>query len=360
MLEKMQIQSAQGTYFVHFFETLNETGGTLNDYRPTHFVIDRNVFNLHQPTLQSLIAGRPTYLIDATEDTKTLSGVSELSSWLQANGANRSSRLVGIGGGITQDLVTFTAHCYYRGIPWCFLPTTLLSMCDSSIGAKCGINLNEFKNQLGVFQSPSAVITCAEFLKTLPDFHIASGYGEILKLHLTANDWNLFDSAAEAMKTGLRNPSLSALIRKSLEVKKQVIEADEYEADYRRVLNYGHSFGHSLEAITNHEIPHGLAVAWGMDIINFIALKRNFLSETNFWRVHKVIQDRLPFQLKTPISAESLINGSRKDKKTDASGINLVFLKNEGNLEIKKVAFDDQLKNEIAEYLSQRNVYAGH
>lgn len=359
MLDELIIKSAQGSYRVCFSKTIQEIKPVLLDYRGTHFVSDRVVFDLHKKELEQIVGKRPLYLIDATEDTKTLTGVSELSSWLQKNGANRSSSLVAVGGGITQDLVTFTAHVYYRGIPWVFLPTTLLSMCDSSIGAKCGINLNDFKNQLGVFQSPKAVFTCLQFLETLPDFHMSSGYGEILKLHLTGSDWGLFTSLVSALEGGLRNDSLQGLIKTSLNIKREIIEIDEYETDLRRVLNYGHSFGHSLESITHHEIPHGLAVAWGIDLINFIAMERGYLSEKKFVAIHELIKNKLPFKIKSIVSSESLINGARKDKKTDNTGINLIFLMESGSLEIKRVPFDEQLAQEVSDYLRHHNVYAG-
>ncbi len=358
-MDQLEIKSAQGNYQVYFTDNVRDAKSQFDRYEATHFIIDRKVYEAHQQALDSLINGSSIYFIEATEETKTLAGVAELSTWLQGNGANRSSRLVAIGGGITQDLVTFTSHVYYRGIPWLFFPTTLLSMCDSSIGAKCGINLNEFKNQLGVFQSPHAVFTCMQFLESLPDFHISSGYGEILKLYLTGGDWDLLENLQSALQSGLRTPNLRELIKTSLKIKKGIIERDEYESDLRRVLNYGHTFGHSLEKVTNHEIPHGLAVAWGMDLINFIAVKRNLLSERRFLEIREVIKNKLPFQLRSSVSPEDLIEGARKDKKTDKTGVNLIFLNDLGSLEIKKVSFDERLFQEISDYLKNHNVYAG-
>lgn len=359
-MDQLHIQSAQGPYKVFFHPRFSETKAALEAQKPTHFIIDRNVYQLHKSGLDELIAGRPTYFIDATEETKTIHGVEKFSTWLQQNQAFRSSVLVAIGGGITQDLAAFTSHVYYRGISWVFYPTTLLSMCDSSIGAKCGINLNEFKNQLGVFHAPKAIFTCSNFLETLPDFHVSSGYGEILKLFLTLNAWEMLPELEKALTRGLRNPELLTLIRKALEIKKQVIEADEFESDFRRVLNYGHSFGHSLESITNHEIPHGLAVAWGMDIINFIAHQRGLLDQQNYLRIKNLIKTHFPFYLSRKIGAEELINGARKDKKSDPSGINLVFLTNQGKLGIHKVPFDQSLQSQISQYLETENVYFMH
>jgi 3-dehydroquinate synthase len=198
-----------------------------------------------------------------------------------------------------------------------------------------------------------------QFLESLPDFHISSGYGEILKLYLTGGDWDLLENLQSALQSGLRTPNLRELIKTSLKIKKGIIERDEYESDLRRVLNYGHTFGHSLEKVTNHEIPHGLAVAWGMDLINFIAVKRNLLSERRFLEIREVIKNKLPFQLRSSVSPEDLIEGARKDKKTDKTGVNLIFLNDLGSLEIKKVSFDERLFQEISDYLKNHNVYAG-
>lgn len=358
MLQDMKIKSALGDYQVHFVDDALQTESQLNSYKPTHFIADENVYRLHKATLDKLVAGRPLHLIEATEEVKTLDGMNKFATWLQKHNANRSSVVVAFGGGITQDLAAFTAHNYYRGIPWLFYPTTLLAMCDSSIGAKCGLNLNEFKNQLGCFQAPRAIFTCTKYLDTLPDFHVSSGYGEILKLLLTDSDWGLLDELERALDGGLRNERLLPLIRTSLEIKRKVIEVDEFEKDLRRILNYGHTFGHSLESMTNHEIPHGLAVAWGLDLINYMGVRRGLLSEIRFQRIHTLIQKNLPFKLGKKISADTLINGARKDKKTDATGINLVFLTDAGKLEIKKVPFDEQLQGHIESYIEKSNVYA--
>jgi len=357
MLQEMPIKSGLGDYKVHFFDDPVKSVDLLNSQKPTHFIADRNVYELHKSSIDFLKGDNPLFLIDATEETKTLDGVHAFATWLQNHNANRSSVVVALGGGITQDLAAFTAHNYYRGIPWIFFPTTLLAMCDSSIGAKCGVNLNEFKNQLGCFQAPKVIFTCSDFLKTLPDFHVSSGYGEILKLYLTSKNWGLLDELESALAQGLRNPSLLSIVRTSLEIKRSIIEVDEFEKDLRRILNYGHTFGHALESMTNHEIPHGLAVAWGMDLINWMAVQRGLLAEPKYQRIRSLIKKHFPYKFKQKISAEALINGARKDKKTDQTGINLIFLNDGCFLEIRKVPFDDLLRGHIERYVNTENIY---
>lgn len=319
-------------------------------------LIDRNVANLYMDDVAPLINGMPTLSIDAIEDEKTIAGISRVLDFFQKNGCVKQTVVVAIGGGIIQDIATFTAHVYYRGIKWVCIPTTLLSMSDSCIGAKCGINLNAFKNQLGVFHSPSRVLICAKFLDTLSTTDIRSGYGEILKLMLTGSA-GLYDSLRTCINQfGFRNPELATFIHQSLNVKKSIIEVDEYEVDLRRILNYGHTFGHSLEAVTQHEVPHGLAVAWGIDMANFISLRRGMLSEVDFSSIHDFILGHFSYRISCKVSPAELIQGARRDKKVSDGKVNMVLLEKLGSLKIVPIAFDGSLESIVTEYLSHSHV----
>ena len=164
--------------------------------------------------------------MDANESTKTLAGVQNLIEWLLESGCNRSTTVIGIGGVIVQDLVTFTSNVFYRGASYVLIPTTLLSMCDSCIGAKCGINFGSYKNQLGVIYAPSGVHIVAQFLESLDDIEIKSGYGEILKLAITGSYDSFNQMTRQAKVHGLRGSHLLQLIRQSLEIKQRIIEED--------------------------------------------------------------------------------------------------------------------------------------
>lgn len=356
-MKPLQIQSGQGDYEVVFATDLGEVVARVKAVSRAVLAIDRRILELYGRELEPLTGALPTLALDATEQEKTLAGIAKLCGWLQKVDANKQTTLVAVGGGIIQDICTFSAHVYYRGINWLFVPTTLLSMSDSCIGAKCGINLNEFKNQLGVFQSPAAVIVCPKFIDTLADSDVASGYGEILKLMVTGSA-DAFRELCEAVaEAGLRGPRLTDLIRASLVVKKGVIEEDEYERDRRRILNYGHTFGHALESITRHEISHGLAVAWGMDLVNFLSWKRGLLAEREFVAVHDFVRQHLPFRLSRKIEANELIDGARRDKKMAHDGLNLVLTEGAGALKIVKVKLDATLHTEVADYLDRFDVY---
>ena len=163
-----------------------------------------------------------------------------------------------IGGGITQDVATLSAHLWYRGVPYVYVPTTLLAMADSCIGAKCAVNLGAFKNQLGTFAAPRRVLVCERFVDTLAEDDVRSGYGEIVKLAIVDSSASFAEgSRADVTAGGFPAAELSAHVRASLETKRRIIELDEHERDLRRILNFGHTFGHALEAVTKNAVPHG-------------------------------------------------------------------------------------------------------
>jgi len=352
VIDPITIKSGQGDYVVEFCDGISDVVKALSGMKNLHFVVDRRVDGLHAPALAPLKALGPWLLLDADEDEKTLEGVGRVAAWLQSVNATRQAVVVAIGGGIIQDIASFTTHIYYRGIHWVFVPTTLLSMSDSCIGAKCCLNHAGFKNQLGVFWAAQRVLLTPEFLGTLADSEIASGYGEILKLMLTSS-MDAFRNLRETIsKDGLRNDSILRLLHESLRVKQGVIEIDEYEKDLRRILNYGHTFGHALEKITDHGIPHGQAVAWGLDLVNFIAVKRGWLRRERFEEIHAFVQAWLPCGPLAGILADDLVAAARRDKKVADGHLVLSVLHDEGGLQMVKVPFDARLEGEIRAFLA--------
>jgi 3-dehydroquinate synthase len=357
-LPELSIHSGQGNYVVSFPESLVVLVESMIQLPKSIVIIDRKVASKYANDLALLMSTRPTLLVDATENEKTPAGVTRAWEFFQKSDATKQTNVIVLGGGIIQDIAQFAAHNYYRGLRWHFAPTTLLGQADSCIGAKCGINLGPFKNQLGVFHSPSHVWICLSFLDTLTDTERLSGYGEIVKLHLTRSGPEYFRDLAIAVNSdGLRNPHLARFIRQSLEVKKSVIEEDEYETNLRRILNYGHTFGHSLEAITQHAIPHGIAVAWGVDLINFIALRRGLITEEHFQEVHTFIARNFSWHLPRSFTAEELITGTRRDKKVADGKVSLVLPYRLGGLSIIPTIYDESLTRDVASYLSSYNVF---
>jgi 3-dehydroquinate synthase len=167
----------------------------------------------------------------------------------------------------------------YRGVDWVHIPTTLLAQGDSCIGSKTSINFGKFKNQLGNFFSPKQIFIDVNFLKTLDKADLISGLGEMAHYFLVSSceDFLYFKSEYHNAQNNLN--ILKDLIIRSLEIKKSYIEIDEFDQNERQVFNYGHSFGHALESLTNYRIPHGIAVSIGMDMSNFMSVKYGYMTE---------------------------------------------------------------------------------
>jgi 3-dehydroquinate synthase len=215
-------------------------------------VIDKNVYDIYKSKYDKY---EYVFEIEAKEELKNMNTVLKLVDYLMSIGFTKKDTLHVVGGGITQDISSMCAAIFKRGIDWIFTPTTLLSMCDSCIGSKMGVNHNDSKNQLGTFYPPKRVVINVEFLKTLSEEDIHSGTGEILKLYaLDGLDWEI-DNLEDALK-------------KCLTIKKAVIEEDELEKTIRPCLNYGHTFGHVFESMSDFKIPHGVAVMIGMYVID--------------------------------------------------------------------------------------------
>lgn len=359
-MESLLVRSAQGDYQVHFRDSLSLVVQALLKEPPKVLVADARVVDLYREQLSPLLSAVPHLLLEATEENKTLAGVECCVRFLQSQGCNRTSTLLAIGGGIIQDICSFSAHIYYRGIRWSFLPTTLLSMCDSCIGAKCSINLGAFKNQLGAFQSPSSITICTDFLDTLADREIASGYGEMLKLMLTSSEASFDRMSSAVTQGGMRNPNLPALLREALNIKRKIIEADEYDLGLRQTLNYGHTFGHALEAVTEHAVPHGLAVAWGMDLVNHIAERRGLLAPRHRRVITDFIQKHLPGIEFRPLRADELLDGVKRDKKASVGTVTLAVLREPGRLERMPTPMDDRLRADLEDYLDHQDVFRKH
>jgi len=178
--------------------------------------------------------------------------------------ADRGTALVALGGGVVGDLTGFLASIYLRGVPFIQVPTTLLAMVDASIGGKTAVNLPEGKNLLGTFHQPRLVAIDPEFLNTLPRSEWLNGLAEVLKAGFI-RDPGLLGRVGKTTSCLLKNQDdLSDIIHRAAAIKAEIVAADERETDRRRLLNFGHTIGHALEAASGYRLPHGQAVAWGM------------------------------------------------------------------------------------------------
>ena len=347
----LEINSINGNYFATFHSNLISLTQSIKNIEDCYVLIDSEISRIYKELLTIFPPDR-YFIVEANEKNKSLQKVGEIAEWMMSLGATKTSHLVGIGGGVIQDLATFTSHIYYRGIKWVYVPTTLLSQGDSCIGAKCALNLNGHKNQLGVVHTPAAVEIFTGFLNSLPFAEIQSGFGEIAKLAVTG-EHQFFDKFNNYLETKkFTTDGISEIIRASLAAKKFVVDQDEYESDLRRILNYGHSFGHALESLTKNEIVHGDAVVVGMDLINFVGLKIG-ITEPLFYEAMRSLFTKFYSHIKVQknIKAEEWVNELRHDKKMQYGNINFAIPVTVGDLRIINMKLDAALISIVGEYI---------
>jgi len=276
------------------------------------------------------------------ETSKTLESAASIFREMVAAQADRSTMLIGIGGGIVCDLTGFVASTYMRGLRFAFAPTTLLAQVDASVGGKNGVNLDGYKNMIGVFNQPELVLCDLEVLSSLPAREIGCGLAEIVK-HAAIADRELFDFL-EANADGLLNldpAALERVISDSVRIKSGVVNADEKETGERRKLNFGHTLGHAVEKMAG--LPHGEAVSVGMAMAGTISIRRGLLREEEHQRLTKLLKRfRLPTSLDSlGLDPQTLLQTMRKDKKREGDSIHLVLLHGLGRAVVEPTSLDE-------------------
>jgi len=257
---------------------------------------------------------------------------------------DRNSTLIAFGGGVIGDMTGFMASIFLRGIKFIQVPTTLLSMVDSSVGGKTGINNKYGKNLLGAFYQPENVYIDTHFLSTLPKREFAAGMAEVLKMSI------MFDSVFfENLKDNKERAE--GIIRNSVELKSSVVNQDEKERGIRSVLNYGHTFGHVIENLTNYSVYlHGEAVAIGMIMVNRLAVKLGYLTLIEEKEIKECIENyNLPTTFKIE-DEEKFYDHFFADKKTMNNSIKFILPKGIGNYKIVKDIDKDILLEVLREF----------
>lgn len=355
MEKKIEIQSSLYNYEVIFEQNI---GKCLAGFQgPLMYVIDRNLYELYNGVFQDIPKER-IYLIDAMESQKNIGTVLKLIAFWQEKEVHKDCTVLCFGGGITQDITTFACNIYLRNLNWYFFPSTLLAMCDSCIGGKCGINSGEYKNQLGVFYPPRKIFIHTDFLNTLTRTDYLNGWGELLKFSLTENS-AMFE-ALNAEESYIPCGKIEDYIYQGLMVKKSVIEQDEFEGGLRRVLNYGHTFGHALESYTGNAVPHGTAVIWGIDVVNYIAVTEGILAKADYLRIKQLIMEafiREEIVIREPDKLFSII---RTDKKVKNGLIYLAVLNRISALSIHPMEINEDLKTRFFSYLEETHEAYSH
>ena len=255
---ELEIKSSQFSYSIGTdFQKLNSSG------KRNVIIVDTNV---KERCLELFPAQGFCIEISISEEEKNLDTVKDILTSLAEFGITRGDQIIAVGGGALQDLVTLSASIYMRGIDWHFVPTTLMSMLDSCIGGKSSINLGEYKNLIGNFYPPKMILIDPGFLTTLNSIDIASGLAEGVKICFAAGKETAskFEFLSNEWKSSGSSDSILDAIFLCLHSKKWFVEIDEFDKKERKLLNFGHSFGHALESASGFAIPHGVGVFIGM------------------------------------------------------------------------------------------------
>jgi 3-dehydroquinate synthase len=241
-----------------------------------------------------------------------------------------------------------------RGLPWRFVPTTLLAQADSCIGSKSSINLGATKNILGTFNPPSEVVICRAFLETLEQKDTHSGIGEIIKVHVI-DGIDSFDRLARDYDRLLADPAVRlAYIRAALLIKQRFIEIDEFDRGIRNIFNYGHSFGHAIESATHFGIPHGIAISIGMDMANAVAAARNMLPSEHRVRMRPTLRKNYAAYASIPIPFDAMLSALMKDKKNHGTTLGLILpVGADAAVQLVQIPADDAFRSQCEHFLNE-------
>ncbi len=295
--------------------------------------------NIHR-NYQTLIDQYENVIIGFGETNKTLQTVEKVCSKLIELGVDRGCFILGVGGGIVTDVTGFIASIYMRGLRFGFIATTLLSQVDASIGGKNGVNLDGYKNMLGVFNQPEFVLCDTSILKTLSDREFKAGMAEVIKAAMIS-DYELFKKLESVDPTTLKSEKelLAEIITSAIEIKAKVVMADETEQGVRKKLNLGHTFAHAIEKCS-HDSLHGEAVSIGVVIISDLAVRMGHITEEYRTRVVELLQ-KFGLPTTTDVTTPKLLKALKSDKKRDSNGISVIIPSGYGNCDIVHMSFEE-------------------
>jgi 3-dehydroquinate synthase len=334
-MNTINIKTETGESNVYLGEKFENLRQYLPKGKKVVVLTDANIIKHYSKHLE----GFPIVQIGLGEKNKTLLTLEKIFEEFIRLEVDRSTFIVAVGGGIVCDVAGLAASTFMRGLKFGFVSTTLLSQVDASVGGKNGVNFQGYKNMVGVFAQPQFVICDVAMFKTLEQKEFISGFAEIIKAAAIRNK-TLFDylelHCSEALN--YNEEVLEKIIYESVKIKAQVVQNDEKEQGERRILNFGHTFAHSIEK--NLGILHGEAVSIGMVLASKVSVKMNLLSQKEAERIKKLLSDyRLPVKLS--LDKSKVYDALLKDKKREGDFINLVLLDKLGNAVIHKVSIKD-------------------
>lgn len=349
----MIIKSNMKEYEVVFskkFSFINELINISNKL----LVVDSNVYNLYKDKLFVNFKEEEIYLIEAVETKKNINTVLELCEAMTKIKAKRNATIISFGGGIIQDITGFAANILYRGVNWIFIPTTLLAQTDSCIGSKTSLNYLNYKNLLGTFFPPDKIYIDTEFISTLTDKDFNSGLGEIIKFNMMQGE-EQFEKVSNCINSLLKRDyyAIETFIVSSLQLKKTLIEEDEFDYGIRLLLNYGHTFGHAIESITEFAVPHGQAVLVGLLIANTISKNRNLLNINYQKSIENICLKVINVDISEDcFNIEKFGPVIKNDKKKQGENITAILLNNNFSLDRVHDVTLEELKIALSEVKS--------
>jgi 3-dehydroquinate synthase len=331
--KRIPVQSSSGEYSILCGAALRNATKELRrlgDFSRIHVVSSPKVWRaVRHPVLRALGRNGASrlHLMNDAEPAKTLSTAEKLHRSLVRSGIDRHSLLIAVGGGVVGDVAGFVASTCLRGIPLVQIPTTLIAQVDSAVGGKTGVNLPEGKNLVGTFYPARLVLVDPAALKSLPDRQFRGGLAEVIKYGVIA-DAKLFAYLEKNLPAVLRRDpkALSYIIPRSLEIKAEIVSKDERESGLREILNFGHTFAHALETVTNYRVyQHGEAVAWGMMCAALLGHEIHLTPADEASRVVSLVR-RIGHLPPWPnVAPKKLVALMRSDKKARAGKLRFVL-----------------------------------
>jgi 3-dehydroquinate synthase len=359
---KIEVPVAGHRYWVTYLDQIADLSTTIKTERSQFVLIDSTVDRLHGKAFRRALKGAQFLVIKAGEKSKSFAALETIAEQLVKLGANRSSELIAIGGGMVGDLTGFLAGIFMRGIPFVQVPTTLLAMVDSSVGGKTAVNLKAGKNLAGVFHQPRAVYIIPSVLETLPARELKCGLAEAIKTALISENDFVTELERHSFALAAGSTELKAMVSAAcITVKAAIVVQDEREQSIRAFLNFGHTLAHALEAQAGYKgILHGEAVAIGMRFAALLSRRLGYLTQADEQRITNLLaQYELPSTLadylrltrqKTAPQPKKLIELMRSDKKNKGKAIRFVLLNAPGEARLPEPVPEQELLASLKEF----------
>ena len=352
-MKELTIRNEENNYKVYINNTMDKLSQVLIENKIKNndklfLITDSKISNIHKVQIKNFKSkyNCMVYEIPEGEENKNYNTVEGIYKFLLENNAGRDSVLIAFGGGVVGDLVGFSASTFMRGIRFINIPTTLISQVDSCVGGKVGYNFNSVKNVIGGFYNPIFVYISVDFLKTLDKKQYIDGLAEVIKYGVIQQN-TIIRFIRENYKYILEidNEKLIYIVNECLLIKSNIIEKDFNDVDYRNTLNFGHSIGHAIEAVSEYKVGHGSAVALGMLVAIKLSIKLFKVNSSLYDEMEDLfLKVGLPTRYKVD-NYDLFLYSIRHDKKNSDNMINMVLLQDLGICKTKvQVTSEDIIK----------------